>query len=241
MEKGANISVANNGGDTGFLLAAEANLVDVVAMLLEKKASIDQRDIGDNTALMRTIRKADSIEALGVAKLLVEKKANVGLVNNINGENALIAATKKGFFDLVLQILETKQNIDVYDKYGSTPLLLACENKFRALAEEFVKRNADVNATNYDLNTALICASRSGDADLVKLLLDHNADAEAINANGETPLICAADGDDAGLLVIIDMLIGKKVNLDCVDSSGKFTLLTMDFLYLFMILKAIPL
>lgn len=231
IEKGASISVANNDGDTAFLLAADKNHVDVVTLLLEKKAPIDQRDVNDNTALIRSIRKADSAEALGVAKLLIEKKANISLINNVDGDTALIAATKKGFSDLVVQFLDAKLSIEVFDKNGSTPLLLACENKFSDLAKLLIERGADVNIANYELNTPILCASRNGDTDLARLLFEKGVDFNAISGSDETPLICAASGADGGFMDIVDMLIDRGVNLDYVDSSGLSALPVALLLY----------
>ena len=46
-------------------------------------------------------------------------------------------------------------SVDVRDKFGNTPLIVACQNGHGRLAKMCVRYGADVNAVNHKKNTPL--------------------------------------------------------------------------------------
>jgi len=86
-------------------------------------------------------------------------------------------------------LLEHGAHIDVKDKYGWTPLLLASEfNVFNAVTA-LVEKGADINfKLNDNKWTPLHIAARWGHLQIIKYLVENGADPNAKTADGQTPL-----------------------------------------------------
>ena len=80
---------------------------------------------------------------------------------------------------LVDQLLSAGADVKAANRYGVTPLYLACQNGSAAMIEKLLKAGADANATVTEGETALMTASRTGNPGAVKVLLDHGAALDA--------------------------------------------------------------
>jgi uncharacterized protein len=109
-------------------------------------------------------------------------------------------------------LLAAGANVKVANRFGATPLSLACTNGSAAMIERLLKAGDDPNALVSEAgDTALMLAARTGKPDAVKMLLDHQADANKTNAEGQTPLMwAAAEKNAAAAKVLIEH--GADVN-----------------------------
>jgi ankyrin repeat protein len=95
-------------------------------------------------------------------------------------------------------------NVGPANRYGATPLSLACENGNAMVIERLLKAGADANAAQPGGEAALMTASRTGNAEAVKALLAHGADVNAREATrGQTALMWAAGEGHAGVIKVL--------------------------------------
>jgi ankyrin repeat protein len=102
-----------------------------------------------------------------------------------------------------------KIDLNLLNAKGESPLMLASLKGQLDLAEQMIKKGADVNKTGW---TPLHYAASTGQVAVIKLLIENNAYIDAESPNGSTPLMMASmygtgeavkllldDGADPGL------------------------------------------
>ena len=102
-------------------------------------------------------------------------------------------------------LLAAGANAKAENRYGVTPLSLACTNGNGASGRDAARRpGADPNTTLRGGETALMTAARTGRVGPVKALLDAGAKVDAKDRKGQTALMwAAADGHAA----VVELLI----------------------------------
>ena len=103
-------------------------------------------------------------------------------------------------------------NVKAKNRFGATPLFLACTNGDAAMIGKLLKAGEDPNAVISEMgDTALMLAARTGKPDALKALLDAGADSNKANTEGQTPLMWAvAEKNASAAKVLIDH--GADVN-----------------------------
>lgn len=115
-------------------------------------------------------------------------------------------------------LLEAGARAGSSNRYGITPLFLACQNGNAAMATLLLQSGADPNVTLRGGETMLMTAARTGDADTVKALLAHGAEVgirEEIN--GQSALMWAAA---EGHAEVVQELLDKGSDVDLRLASG---------------------
>ena len=92
LNHGAQIERGGDNGSTPLMIAASANKVDTVRLLLEKGANVNAKSASGDTALAYAVIRGASEELL---KTLINSGANVNDKNSA-GDSLLNLATKKG-------------------------------------------------------------------------------------------------------------------------------------------------
>jgi len=134
----------------------------------------------------------------------------------------ILIAARKGLFSIAKFLLTQIENIEVRQKFGSTPFHLATQNKNIELLREFLRPSANnepsvtsldaavykslentiqlllaigvnIDTTNDNGNTALHFAVSESFTGYVKLLYKYGANVEAKNNDGITPLLLATN------------------------------------------------
>ena len=101
----------------------------------------------------------------------------------------LCYASAYGYYDLADFILNfSKAKIDKGDKFGRTPLMLACRNGHTKITCLLIKYGANIKAEDTSGNTALHYAAAYGFPECVELLLKYGADINSQNLWKSTPL-----------------------------------------------------
>jgi ankyrin repeat protein len=164
-------------------------------------------------------------------KPITERRAEVNQAL-ADGTTALHWAIRAGEKDTATLLLASGADAKAPDRYGVTPLYVACTNADLALVEMLL--NAGVPATSADPSgeTALMTAARAGKPEVVKLLLDRGADVNAHESvRGQTALMWAVAQSHKS---VVQMLIARGADVNAkstvfpvtgpqpVNQAGKF-------------------
>ena len=90
-------------------------------------------------------------------------------------------------------LLETGCDINLRERYGDTPLMLAARRGYTEAVRILLdQEDCEVNTKSHEKDTALHYAADNGHAECLRLLLDHSPDMDASTLWGYTPLMFAA-------------------------------------------------
>lgn len=107
-----------------------------------------------------------------------------------------------------------KTDVNVLNSKGESPLMLAAIKGHRDIAEQLIKKGADINKTGW---TPLHYAASSGQIAIISLLLDKHAYIDAESPNGTTPLMMAAM---YGTGEAVDLLVAEGADTQLKNQQG---------------------
>jgi uncharacterized protein len=129
-----------------------------------------------------------------------------------DGTTALHWAARWNDVEMTDLLIAAGANVKARNRFGSTPLVLACTNGNAAIIERLLKAGEDPNAVVSDTgDTALMLAARTGKPDAVKVLLQHGATPDKTNAEGQTALMWAVAEKNAKAAEVL-IAHGANVN-----------------------------
>ncbi|XP_070835295.1 kinase D-interacting substrate of 220 kDa B isoform X4 [Chaetodon trifascialis] len=105
--------------------------------------------------------------------------------------------------------LDKFKDVDSRSDNGQTPLMVAAEQGNLEIAQELIRRGANVNLDDVDCWTALISAAKEGHIEVVRELLENNANLEHRDMGGWTALMWAAY---KGRTDVAELLLEKGAN-----------------------------
>jgi ankyrin repeat protein len=175
----------------------------IVALLAATTFAASNSD----TRLADAAMNRDSSSVRSLLKLHAEVNAP-----QPDGTTALHWASRWDDVEMANLLVTAGANVKAANRFGATPLSLACTNGSAAMIDKLLKAGEDPNAVISEMgDTALMLAARTGKPDAMKVLLDHGADANKTNSEGQTPLMWAvAEKNAAAAKVLIDH--GADVN-----------------------------
>jgi ankyrin repeat protein len=178
-------------------LAASRN--DEVRRLLGEGASPDTVQNGD-PALCWALMKGNAAGAM----LLVDAGAKVNVARSTADQPALWWAASTGAPSVVRAMLAKGAAVDAQNKWGSTPLAVACTSGHTEVVRLLLEAGANVHNQISDGRTFINLAVRGGKAEILELLLDHGADLQSPQPSF-TPLAFACfEGNAAQVKVLLD-------------------------------------
>src|SRR5215831_18956230 len=123
-----------------------------------------------------------------------------------DGSRPLHWAAPSDDLEAVNILIRGAAHVKATNRYGVTPLSLACVNGNAAIIESLLKAGADPNTALPGGETALMTVARTGKADAVEALLAHGADAKFKEAQrGQTALMwAAAEGNTAAVSELVE-------------------------------------
>ena len=90
------------------------------------------------------------------------------------------------------RLIKAGANVKAVNRYGVTPLYLACVNGSAPMIAKLLDAGADANAATTEGETALMTVSRTGNVEAAKVLLAHGADVNSKEQwRQQTPLMWA--------------------------------------------------
>jgi ankyrin repeat protein len=126
--------------------------------------------------------------------------------------------------DLETAKLLTSANANATNRYGVTPLSLACQNGSTAMVELLLTQGANANTTLRGGETVLMTAARTGKPGPVAALLSRGAKVDAKERRGQTALMwAAADGHAA----VVELLLKAGADFRVTLPDSGFTALLL--------------
>ena len=178
-----------------LMVAASRGCYEIVKMLLDAAADIDDRDQHGRTALHHAALKGRG-EAV---RYLLRRGADAEIVDRL-GAMALHMAARIGSAEIVGDLLsrENPQRhtsaANATDGSDSTPLLLASSHGHAPVVKLLLSFGANPDSINESGSSPLHEACREGHLEVVLELLKWQANPELTSGDYETPLISAVKG-----------------------------------------------
>lgn len=177
-----------------FAATRADNVKDTVRLLAENPSLLNTRSQRNRLSALHVAAFHDSI---GVAQLLIEKKARIEATDG-SGGTPLHKAALWGSLQVASLLLLHDANIEAQNRDKSTPLYCAAvgvytrthsgSKKYSAMAGMLLDQKAQVNCQEKEGNTPLHAAAWENDIGIVARLLDHKADFTITNETQHTPL-----------------------------------------------------
>lgn len=179
--------------------ALENALNDEVRHLLAQGVDPSSTHGGD-PAICRALMRGNPEGAL----LLLDAGANPNAARVTADQPALWWAASTGALEVVRALLAKGAKVDARDKWGSSPLTVACSSGHTDVVKQLLDAGADVHNQISDKRTVINLAVRGGKAEILGLLLDHGADLQSRQPNF-TPLGFACfEGNAAQVKLLLD-------------------------------------
>ncbi|XP_077984408.1 uncharacterized protein LOC144439038 [Glandiceps talaboti] len=226
----------------GFIASGD---ISAVVHLLERHATVDERDENGQTALMfaadrgetsiasELILRGADINAtdednwtallcaarqgqLNIVKKLLDSGADIEH-KDIGEWTALMWASYKGHTNTARYLLDNDANPNVQAQHGMMPIVWAAGRGHWEIVELLLEKGAKVDSADKHGTTCLVWAARKGHLRCVQILLDAYANVDIAGMRSWTPLIAATKG---GYLNCVEEILERHPNSNAVDMDG---------------------
>jgi len=175
-KKSSNIKVSND--PEAFVEAARLNDTALVEKFIASGADVNSK----NKSGVYPLHWAAWNGNIELVKKLVEKHANVDVMDGYRDETPLSWAAKKGHLEVVKFLVEKGgATVNNYDRYKETALMDAARYGHDEMVRFLLYNNAKINDVTVDGISALMFASMNGHEKVVKTLLEFRADINKIH------------------------------------------------------------
>ncbi|KAF2667533.1 ankyrin [Microthyrium microscopicum] len=209
------VNATNKHSETLLLLAISLSSSKISELLLSKGATSIPNTLGTYPIHLAAILGLDS-----VVKVLVNHDGAKS--SNNWGCTALYCAANNGKLG-ILKFLATHSPglINVADKTGYTPLMVALKHKYYDIANYLLDSKADCRSHADDGINSLHVAVTGSNVKMVQRLLDLGVDGNATTNQGQTVTHYAVRGDSWAQMEIIEELVKRGYNqVNILDQGG---------------------
>lgn len=202
---------------TPLYFSAQNGHIDIVNLLIRKKADINMPYILDTTTPLHI---ASENGHLDVVKSLIAAKANINALNYQNATPFYLACTE-GHFEIMELLIATGTDVNIFGNQFGPLLNMASGKNDVELVKFLITGHADINKHGILKQTPLNIASRIGHIEVADLLIAAGADTKALDSSGETSLYVACQ---AGNIEIVKTLIAAGAAINDPTDKGFFSL-----------------
>lgn len=158
----------------------------------------------DSFRFLEAVRKNDAPTANGF--IAGSGPTVIDTRDQVSGDTALHIVTARRDLGWMALLIARGARIDLRDKQGRTPLMLAAELSFAEGAEVLIRRRAKLDEPNNQGETPLIRAVQKRDARMTRLLLDAGANPDKADtlAGMSARDYAKADARNAAVLRLIE-------------------------------------
>lgn len=241
VDAGRDVNIRDpKSGKTSLITAIHRNSQDIVQLLLDSGARLDETPIHrpldeeENSTYhpnqASPLQHAANLGNLGIVKLLLERGADVNAARNnwmsaVPGEDlgsALGEATYRVDKPMVELLLKYGADLELQVSVGhfdGTALYIAASRSLE-LVELFLERGADPN-TQCKHGTALHSAVRAKSVKIVRLLLDKGANPNIQSPDGTAIKLAASPGGSVAIILeLIELLLARGADVTVNSSKG---------------------
>ncbi|WP_374076103.1 ankyrin repeat domain-containing protein [Bdellovibrio bacteriovorus] len=188
-----------------LLEAVKNHDTELVQAVLKSKTNLEVMDSQKRTPLLIATQNND----VEIARLLIEAGADVNAQDQKQDSPLLYAGAEGRLQILRLIISKGKPNFKIYNRYGGTALIPACERGHVDIVKELLKTKIDINHKNNLGWTALMETIVLGDGgprqqEILQLLVNAKADFNIPDNDGITPLAHAKRRKFAEMVNILE-------------------------------------
>lgn len=228
LEHGADPNLTNNTGWTALEIARYYGNEPIAQILLEHGAKDSKKNIALDKELITAVCgkfdgpgfppypgvPEDTTEKSPAELLLAGASANA---SDPDGNTALMYAVMFGKTETIELLIKNGANVNVLNRYESTPLIKAAIKNDVASAKLLLDSGADIELGQKN-GTPLMWAALNRRNEMIKFLVANNASVNARDSYGNTPLTNAAR---AGDLETIQLLLAHGADCHLTTLNGK--------------------
>jgi ankyrin repeat protein len=196
------------GKSTLLHIASLSGQVEVVRLLLDRRADTNIRNTNNDTAL----HFAAHLGSVDIIKLLLDKGISVNVTNTQKNAPLHISAVR-GNLEATIALLETRDVIYTANVNGQTPLMLAAYS-----GKLEVVRYLTAKGPKHDIQIALLVAVEGGHSVVIDFLLENGADIDGSHEAREmSPLMLASFMQN---LPLVKYLVQKGADVNPCTAEG---------------------
>lgn len=222
IDRGANINTPDSASDTPLGRAIWTGYLNTAKFLIDKGANVNSANNRGFTPLLLLVSHQfprnkeqisnpytpgyaprDQVEELEIAKLLLEKGADINAVDIEGKSNALIFAAANEKIQIARLLIDRGMNVNSKNSSSGTPLIFAAKSGNTELLKLLLGKGADINAISQSGNTALTWAAAGGHTEAVKILLARGAHLNTRNKDGKSALDLAKENSKSDAYVLL--------------------------------------
>jgi ankyrin repeat protein len=150
-------------------------------------------------------------------RALLQQKVDVNAPGK-DGTPALHWVVRVDDLETAQLLIRAGADVKFSDRYGVTPLYLACSNGNAAMIKLLLESGADPNTVDPTGETALMTAARVGDLESVKVILDRGAKLDTTDPTyQQTALMIAVREDHPD---VVRLLVERGANVNAQTRTG---------------------
>ncbi|KAK3596431.1 hypothetical protein CHS0354_033394 [Potamilus streckersoni] len=222
LNKGADLDVTANYGNTALCIALANQNIDIVDILIKHGANVNHKTNVKMSPAYVICCEGDWSEEQDIEAILFPSLhilLNAGLDLNIKGiddSTVLHFAAAKLNHTICEFLVKSGADIEARDYLQRSPLHLAVRNSNSMVTKTLIKLGADIEAKDIHEDTPLTHACLHGNTNAVQILIENGADYKASGDLGIQPIHIAAENGDS---LMIEILQNVGCDLSTTDAS----------------------
>lgn len=175
LQHGADFRIMDPTCGTPLTCAASHGMTNVVRELLNRGEAIDRLAYTTDTSPFTALMAACSHGQAGIARLLLDHKANAIRPAGCGGR-PMVSAAFGGDVEILRMLQNVGAGIDIPDDNDFTPLMVAARQGRLAAVNWLLQAGANCNRRSKESAPVLLYGMMSGDPGVVRALLEAGAD-----------------------------------------------------------------